>query len=1229
MIYNKTGSSSRVSFKTKLFTIVAAVTLSGAAAALPFATMADATTNALMAQIAALQAQLASLTGTSTMMSAHACTFTRALTVGAKGDDVTCLQTYLESTGYFTYTGAKGYFGSITKKAVASWQAANGVSPAAGYFGAISRAKYTMLITVLPTPTWTPTTTPTPTVTGATPTPTPIPGSGLTVMPSSNQPSDGTLAPPNAARIPALGVVFTAANDGDVTVKSITIQRVGQAADATVDSIVLLDDNKTQIGLSKTLNSLHQVKLDQSFTVPKGTSKTMWIAFNRPVAGAHGGEIVKLEVVSVDAGTSTVTGTMPIIGPGFTINETLTIGALSSPVRGVLDPGSARTSLQVGSTAFYASGARWTVGSAEAVSLEQVRFYQAGSAGAGDLANVMITVKGVDYPTTVSADGKYYTAVMNPGIVFDKGANIDIAIKTDVAGGSNRTIDFDIQKRTDIVAKGTTFGYYILPDNGTTANTTTQGEGFTSTEPYYDAYLHTISAGTLRLEKSNNVASGNVPLGTSNTVLGSFGFDTKGEATQISSLKLTYTVSAGLFSYITGVSIVDDTGATVAGPADAIAGFTTTFTDTFTAPVGYHVYTIKGKLSSSFSDGTTFSVAVTPSTDITAKGQVTGLTLSPTPSSAVSANTMTIRKAGLKVSVSDSPVAQNVVRGINGFLFSNIQYDATASGEDLRITSQDLTIVVSGSADPDNLNSCQMFDGTTALNTGSNVVSPSGNPAGTNLKATFTMDNNLIVPKGTVKLVAVKCNIDSQATSGQTWSLGLTAATGNDTVVVGKDTGTTVTETTTNANGSTMTIQTGGSFTVAIDPSSPSERYGIAGMTDVGGSVFQITSQFEAIKLTKFGFDLASSTASTSDILKVSFWDGVTKVGEAVFSAGNYYGTSTFSSDFIIPKDSQKKLSTTVDLIAKESIGKAATIGGDSGHLAVINWSGGYPTATEGIGQSSGTTLNTATTSDTAAKGIRIVKTYPTLARLGIPTNTLTNGDMDLYRFSVTAPTQGDVGLYKFTFRVGTGTMATSTSFRIFGYTDSGFSNAAYATNPLNQNDVDCIGNSSLKTSANSTCKISSEWSALSVTGPDWKASSTQVALYFDPQSGTATVPGREAIQVPAGQTRYFSLKANEANVTVGDSFSVALVGDPAFAPTLTDIGGTASPGIAADTLRSADMMILGSGPLGLGTTSPSSNFVWSPDTTTTSATTTNDWLNGYLLPGLPSTEMSQQSFSK
>lgn len=102
-----------------------------------------ATVDELEALIAQLTAQIAALTGGSTTTSGSvACTFTRSLTDGASGADVTCLQNYLIGAGFSIPAGATGYFGSQTTAAVAAWQAANGVSPAVGYFGPISQAKY-------------------------------------------------------------------------------------------------------------------------------------------------------------------------------------------------------------------------------------------------------------------------------------------------------------------------------------------------------------------------------------------------------------------------------------------------------------------------------------------------------------------------------------------------------------------------------------------------------------------------------------------------------------------------------------------------------------------------------------------------------------------------------------------------------------------------------------------------------------------------------------------------------------------------------------------------------------------------------------------------------------------------------------------------------------------------------------------------------------------------------
>lgn len=83
-----------------------------------------------------------------------ACTFDRDLQLGVLGEDVRCLQQFLNATGYIITTsggGAKGNetteFKSLTQAAVIRWQKANGVSPASGYFGAKSRAAYQAALT--------------------------------------------------------------------------------------------------------------------------------------------------------------------------------------------------------------------------------------------------------------------------------------------------------------------------------------------------------------------------------------------------------------------------------------------------------------------------------------------------------------------------------------------------------------------------------------------------------------------------------------------------------------------------------------------------------------------------------------------------------------------------------------------------------------------------------------------------------------------------------------------------------------------------------------------------------------------------------------------------------------------------------------------------------------------------------------------------------------------------
>ena len=81
------------------------------------------------------------------------CTFTKDLSLGATGEDVRCLQKYLNAKGYTIATSGVGspgqetnQFQAKTQAALIKWQTANGISPATGTFGPKSREKYKALM---------------------------------------------------------------------------------------------------------------------------------------------------------------------------------------------------------------------------------------------------------------------------------------------------------------------------------------------------------------------------------------------------------------------------------------------------------------------------------------------------------------------------------------------------------------------------------------------------------------------------------------------------------------------------------------------------------------------------------------------------------------------------------------------------------------------------------------------------------------------------------------------------------------------------------------------------------------------------------------------------------------------------------------------------------------------------------------------------------------------------
>ncbi len=1081
-------------------------------------------------------------------------TFTQTLQVGSSGAEVMNLQKFLNMDAA-TQVAASGAgspgsetstFGPATKAAVIKFQnkyaadvlAPAGLSAGTGYWGALSRAKANAMC-----------------VGGSTGGSTPSAGTGLSVG-SAAQPANG-LAVQGAIRIPFTKVTLTAGNDGDVTVNGIVVQRVGFGSDAAFSGVVLLNDSGMQLGTAKTFNSNHQATVGGTFTIPKGTSRTYTVAANMNASlSAYAGEAPAISVVSVNT-TATVAGSMPITGAYHTINSTLSTGSLTLASSQAYASNASSTK-SLGTTGYKFTGFNLTANSAEDISLRSIRVNQTGSASASDLANVAIVVNGTAYPAVLSSDGKYYDATFGSGIVIPKGNKVEVYVQGDIVGSnaSGRTVQFHIDRSSDIYATGQTYGYGSAISGGAAGT------------PYFYGMTVTVNgASVTTIAKDTSVAAQNISLNVLNQPLGGFYVDLVGESITVQSMVFNVATSASIGGKLTNVTLVDENGSVVAGPVDASAsGSTITFTDSVTFKTGNHKYKLLGKVNPNATNGATIVISTTPSSGWTnVRGETSGnsITLS---QSSFSMNTMTVKSGTLTIGRASSPASQTIVPGGVSVLMANVQFDASQSGEDVRFAAAPLKLrfdVGSFEGAPNKLSSCQLFDGTTALNTGSNVLNPSTSATTTDPdNNTITLDNPVTVTKGTVKTLGVRCNVASTADNASQFAWDVQDAT--NWTFTGANSGSTISGA--DAGGDSTIIVTigAGSTTVTTDASSPSYKTVSAGSTDVTIGAMKFHASNEAFNMTKLGLSLTNSASSSSgDLVKVNIYDGATKVGEAYFSSGATVATSTLMTVVTVPKDGDKVLTLKADL-ADIGTGQAVTF---SGHLLAVD----YLNA-EGTGVDSGNTQQLSTSAgSTAVAGVRVLKSYPTVAKDTLSATGLADGE--LMRFKVTADAKGPISITELNFGFAT-TSVTLSNVNVYVYEDANYSTGA------------------------SGLQSGGMFSTTNPVGVNWVSSASNYE--FTAYNGSAST----TLNIPAGATRYFAVRGSVAGVVSGSSITTTLKGASSFTTCATPAAATTNP-------------------LCQATAAFGNDFIWSPNSTTTPVRADQDWTGGYGVSGLPSTGLT------
>ncbi|OGD69292.1 hypothetical protein A2996_01880 [Candidatus Campbellbacteria bacterium RIFCSPLOWO2_01_FULL_34_15] len=1099
-------------------------------------------------------------TGGSTACSAY--TFTRNLTVGNTGTDVMELQkvlnmsadTQVAASGVGSAGNESSYFGSLSKSAVIKFQnkyasevlTPVGLTSGTGYVGASTRAKLNTMCSGTTQPPVTPPTT----------------GTGVTVS-NTTQPSN-SLAVENATRVPFTKFTVTAGNDGDVVINTVTVERQGLSNNAVFAGVVLLDEDGTQLGLSKTLNSNNQATIGEAVTVKSGTSRTFTVAGNMAsVLDAYAGQVASLALISVNTSAS-VSGSLPIVGALHTINATVTVGTVSAE-RGILDPNTSPTK-EVGTVGYTFSAVKLTAGSAEDVTVRSIRFNQSGTASADDLANVQVVIDGTSYATALSADKRYYTATFGTGIVIAKGLTKDISIKGDIVSGSDRTIIFDVEKATDIDVTGNMFGYGITP-SATASGTVTDASSLfpASGNPWYDASAVTVGTGTVNVSATNDVPAGNIVDGGSNVSLGSFEFDVRGEAVTWSSIALSIGTTSGSGTdggeLLTNVTLVDGNGTVLAGPQDPTAtGLTVTISDTVTLPVGKTIVYVKANLNNSWENNDTIIVSFTPSTAITSlKGDTSGKTVTATPAASVAGKTQTVNAGSLTVTPATSLVSQNIIDGSTNVVLGRYVLDGSASGEDVKVTTVQIRADVGTNADIDELNSLTLYDVTNganrALTTGSNVNNPSGHTGATDGNLSFTIDSNaLVVAKNSQMIVELRGTVDASTTPTTDTTFKMDFSAGSpDWTATGADTGKAIVETFSTSAGATLTVTGAGTLTASLDTSSPTEMWYKSGDEATIG-VFKFVAVNEDMSVTDLGLSITTASSSASDFQSISIYNGSTLL-RTLTSPAFTSGTQTFtfnSGDFTVPKGDDGAKLTVKAKFSEIGTGLA----GESGNLVKIATSS-TATQNKARGLSSGTAINILGSASNS-EGARYFKATPTVSQAALGSTLLSNGTKELYKFTVTA-NGGDVDLYKFTFNVAT-TGCEAASFSVTESTTG-------------------------KTVA----------SGLDVTG------ATDI---LDVVVSNSTY-GATQITIPEGETRTYVLTATVTGAAAGDSIVTQLEGDAAYIAAATN-------GLAAGDVDS----------------DANDDFIWSDRSNSSHTTSTADWYNGYKVNGLPTTNLNQSALS-
>jgi hypothetical protein len=617
--------------------------------------------------------------------------FTKDLTVGSRGAEVTALQNLLG------ISPATGYFGSLTKAAVIKYQLEKGISPAAGYVGAKTRASLNGAGGVVVTPG--------------------VPsGTGLSVALAATSPAASAVVAGQAA---ANLVEFTFTNKSatPAVVTNVTLARGGVSADTTLSNVYLyngavrLTDAATVSSGKITFNASNGL-----FTVAPGASYT--VAVKADLLAGTSGQLVVISLTGVTANIP-VSAVYPISGAAQNVFSSTDIAAATSTLSngtiagGTVQAGSFNQS--VWSSTLNISG--------RAVYLKSLALKVIGSIPTDALQNVKLFVSGIQVASSLGVDSNGMMTFDLSGAPYKIDSSRTIEVRADIVKGSSRTFTVSLQNASDlqVIDSNYNVGLAVALSGSQTSGTWT---------------VNGTSGGSVTVALDNTLSSGDVITGASNVPLARYTMKAYGEDMKISYLQASSTDQLdNVALYANGIQI---------GSTQTIATVGTgklyNIGSSLVIPAGQTVTVeIRGDIKYNGTNATT-----TPSnTIVVALAGYTGNAqgkessqLSTVPSTAgILGPTMTVKSATVSLSTNAAySTSQTVVPNTSGVKLGSYTVQ-TGSAEPVRVTS--LTVTLGGLA-----GAITNVSNLSVAVSGSNSTTPINPQASNNLTVDFTIPAN-------------------------------------------------------------------------------------------------------------------------------------------------------------------------------------------------------------------------------------------------------------------------------------------------------------------------------------------------------------------------------------------------------------------------------------------------------------------------------------------------------